>query len=272
MAMPIHDWTQVKAGIFHDFHHEWISAIKHVLNQGLLPSGFYAMAEQIAGGIGPDVLALEMPGLPPGPDDETSREGGVALAIRPPRVRFHARTEADIYTRKAKTVVVRHSSHHRVIAMVESVSPGNKGSVGSIESFARKAREMIYSGIHLLIVDLFPPGPRDPEGIHRDIWEYREACFALPPDAPMTCVAYMGGPCPEVFLEPFSLGDPLPEMPLFLSDEIYVPVPLEETYRAAWEAVPAYWREVLGAESRPNAEAEEGRIAPDRKQEEIPPR
>lgn len=23
--MPIHDWTRVEAGIFHDFHHAWIA-------------------------------------------------------------------------------------------------------------------------------------------------------------------------------------------------------------------------------------------------------
>jgi hypothetical protein len=22
--MPMHDWTRVDAGIYHDFHHEWI--------------------------------------------------------------------------------------------------------------------------------------------------------------------------------------------------------------------------------------------------------
>ena len=31
------------------------------LERGLLPPGYYAMAEQIASGMGPDVLTLEMP-------------------------------------------------------------------------------------------------------------------------------------------------------------------------------------------------------------------
>ncbi len=50
--MPVHDWTRVIAGTFHDFHHEWIMAIKRTLNSGLLPSEYYAMAEQITGGLG----------------------------------------------------------------------------------------------------------------------------------------------------------------------------------------------------------------------------
>src|SRR5690606_1979521 len=42
-TMPMHDWTRVAAGIYHDFHHEWISAIKQALN-AVLPGTYYALA------------------------------------------------------------------------------------------------------------------------------------------------------------------------------------------------------------------------------------
>jgi hypothetical protein len=46
--MPIHDWTRVSDGTFHDFHIAWIAEIRNVLNGGLLPPGYYyAQAEQI---------------------------------------------------------------------------------------------------------------------------------------------------------------------------------------------------------------------------------
>jgi hypothetical protein len=247
--MPIHDWTRVKPGIFHHFHHEWISAISRALNGGLLPPGYYALAEQIAGGMGPDMLTLDL-GPPFGPSTSpsaTDRNGGVALASRRPKVRFHGTTELDIYATKAKAVVVRHSSNHRVVAMVELVSPGNKASRYAIDAFTRKAREAMQDGIHLLIVDLFPPGPRDPDGIHRLIWDHDEpGDFPLPPDEPLACISYVGGPGPQVYLEPVAVGRPLPdEMPLFLDREHYVPVPLEATYLAAFDAVPAFWRDAL---------------------------
>lgn len=241
--MPIHDWTQVTPGIFHHFHHEWISEISRALNRGLLPDGYYAMAEQIIGDMGPDVLTLERPLVPSSRKPNT--EGGVALAVRPPKARFHARLEEEFSIQKAKAVVVRHSSTDNIVAMVELVSPGNKSGNAVFASFVRKAQEVLCKEIHLLIVDLFPPSPRDPEGIHRVIWEDREGSFPLPADAPLTCVSYMAGPIPEVFLDPVATGSPLPEMPLFLTSEIYVPVPLEETYQAAWEAVPEYWRNVI---------------------------
>jgi hypothetical protein len=246
--MPIHDWTRVDAGIFHDFHHSWIEEIKRCLNRGLLPPEYYALAEQVAGKLGPDVLTLRRPVSGSLSVESAPASGGIAVAAAPPKVRFHARTEVDLYARKAKAVVIRHRSHHQVIAMVEIVSPGNKSSQTELSAFVRKAEQALLAGIHLLIVDLFPPGPRDPQGLHRAIWgEGREGDFALPDDQPLTCVSYVGYPCVEVFLEPVAVGDPLPEMPLFLTPEVYVPLPLDSTYRSAWEAIPAVWQEVLVA-------------------------
>src|SRR4051812_10625443 len=55
--MPVHDWTRVGAGIFHDFHTAWITEIRNGLNHGLLPQWYYALTEQHAGRFIPDVLA-----------------------------------------------------------------------------------------------------------------------------------------------------------------------------------------------------------------------
>jgi Protein of unknown function (DUF4058) len=250
--MPVHDWTRVTAGIFHDFHLSWIAEIKRTLNQGILPPAYYALAEQLTGGMGPDVLTLCKPISVSLAGGEASAKGGIAVAKSPPTARFHARAEVDLYAKKAKTVVIRHSSNHQVIAMIEIVSPGNKNGQTDLAAFVRKAEQALLAGIHLLIVDLFPPTPRDPEGIHRAIWgEGREGDFALPADKRLTCVSYVGYPCVEVFLEPVAVGDKLPKMPLFLSPEMYVLVPLEDTYRSAWEAVPAIWREALTAAKPP---------------------
>jgi hypothetical protein len=83
--MPVHDWTRVTAGIFHDFHHTWITEVKRALNSGLLPPDHYALAEQIAGGLGPDVLTLQGPTLN-GSSKNADVSGGrcIALAAAPP--------------------------------------------------------------------------------------------------------------------------------------------------------------------------------------------
>jgi hypothetical protein len=121
--MSIHDWTRVDAGIFHDFHHGWIEEIKRALNRGLLPPDHYTLAEQIAGGLGPELLTLKGPSKGGAPDPNPP--GAVALATAPPKVYYRPSAEIDIYATKAKAVVIRHTSGHRVIAVVEIVSPGN---------------------------------------------------------------------------------------------------------------------------------------------------
>jgi hypothetical protein len=74
--MPMHDWTKVEAGIFHAFHHEWISEISRALNRGLLPDTYYALPEQVAAGFGPDVLTLQGgPDSAPDPFGDTSSGG-----------------------------------------------------------------------------------------------------------------------------------------------------------------------------------------------------
>jgi hypothetical protein len=255
--MPVHDWTRVDAGIFHEFHLDWIFTLKQALNQGVLPPEYYALAEQVAGGLHPDVLTLKRPPLPSpadgsnGPSAPHTTNGGIAVATVPPRVRFTASAEPEPYARKHHRIAIRHVSDHQVVALVEIVSPGHKASRHALRSFVEKTVEFLEAGIHLLLLDLFPPGPRDPQGIHAAVWsEVIEDQFQLPADKPLTLVAYAAGLVKKAYIEPVAVGDVLSDMPLFLEPELYVPVPLEATYQAAWEAVPAFWRDVL---TRPSA-------------------
>ncbi len=245
--MPIHDWTKVIPGIFHDFHHEWISTLKRALNQGVLPPDYYALAEQFAGGLGPDVLTLELGSRDQG-DDAKGESGGPVgtLATAPPKARFTKSAEMQAMARKRARIAIRHRSGHDVIAVIELVSPGNKASRAGLRNFVAKAVELLERGVHLSVIDLFPPGRRDPQGIHAEIWsEIEEDDFELPKDKPLTIAAYAAGTVKKAFIEPVAVGDELPDMPLFLEPESYVQVPLESTYRTACEGVPAYWRKQL---------------------------
>jgi hypothetical protein len=246
--MPIHDWTRVTAGTWHAFHLSWIAEIQLALNRGLLPTDYYAQAEQLAGPLGPDVLTLQYADVPGNGTDSSSlsSNGGVAVATAPPRMRITAEAEMENYTLKRRTIVIRHVSGDRIIALLEIVSPGNKSSRHALRSFVDKAVEALYRGYHLLIVDLFPPGPRDPNGIHGAIWaELSDDDFTLPPDEPLTLAAYSAGSSKRAYVEPTAVGRELIDMPLFLEPEIYVNVPLEATYNAAYRGVPRRWQRVL---------------------------
>ena len=242
--MPVHNWTRVEAGIFHAFHLAWLGHLQNALNAGLLPPDYYALAEQIAGGIGPDILTLQTP-KPPEGEDIGEVQGAVAVAVAPPKVRHTVRPNIDEYVFKRRTVVIRHVSNHRLIALIEVLSSGNKSNRNALRTFLDKAESALAHGIHLLLVDLYPPGPRDPRGIHGALWERLFGEPVPSPEKPLTLAAYAAGPVPTAYVEPVAVGDPLPDMPLFLTAEQYINVPLETTYRAAYEGVPRYYRTIL---------------------------
>ena len=98
--MPVHDWTRVDAGLFHSFHTTWIVQINTALNSGLLPEGYYALAEQHASETIADVLTLRAARAghdqPPG-----GTNGGTLVADAPPRVR-HRQTAETVPTLKPR--------------------------------------------------------------------------------------------------------------------------------------------------------------------------
>jgi hypothetical protein len=236
-TMPVHDWSKVKAGAFHDFHVEWMRAIKHALNHGILPQGYYSMVEQYTAGFEADVLTLESTN-----DDyePAPRKGSrTTTVLAKPRRQATAETEMEFYRRKKKVVAVRHSSDDAIVAIIEIVSPGNKGGVRPFRAFVNKCGDILDHQIHLLIVDVLKPGPRDPNGIHAAIWEeIAGEEHRLPKRRPLTVVSYEAAPLVRAYVEHFAHGQSLPDMPLFLEPGGCVEVPLEATYQEAFAEVP----------------------------------
>ncbi len=250
--MPLHDWTRVDAGIFHHFHLYWIAEIARVLNAGLLPRDYYALGEQVAGGGNPDVVTLHEPD--DGPDAPDGGQGGTAVltALRtaPPRTSIVAQADQETYTRLQRRMVIRHASGDRVIAMIEIVSAGNKASEYAWQSVMNKSLAALGRGVHLLVLDVYPPTPRDPGGFHDSLWERLTGGGYDPPaGVDRTLAAYSAGPVKTAYVEPVAVGQVLRDMPLFLSHdgEGYIEVPLESTYQAAYSGVPRRYRATLEA-------------------------
>src|SRR5436190_16425450 len=123
--MAVHDWRRVDAGTFHAFHLAWLGQFQAALNGGLLPSGFYALAEQHAGTTIPDVLTLHT-----STDEEqlpAPASGTVTVTKTRPRVQRKLAAQTSPSPKgKRRTLAVRHVSGHRLIALVEIISPANK--------------------------------------------------------------------------------------------------------------------------------------------------
>jgi len=176
--MPVHDWMRVDAGLIHHFHQAWTAAVCDALNTTVLPRGYFALLEESI--------------------NDPIRD---TVTVR----------QAELYAGKANRVTVRHE-HGQIVAVLEIVSPGNKNSRTALRAFVDKIRDLLDQGVHVLVVDLFPPGPRDPQGIHKTIWdEIAEVQFELPPDKPLTLAAYEAGPVKVAYVEPVAVGDALPD-------------------------------------------------------------
>ena len=80
--MPLHDWSRIPAGLFHDFQQTWSIQIKLALNAGILPKGLSALVEQRSGPRESDVLAIERLAKP---RSEIGNDGGVATLARSSR-------------------------------------------------------------------------------------------------------------------------------------------------------------------------------------------
>ena len=247
--MPIHDWTSVEEGISHSFHQQWVIAISNALNGGILPNDYYAMPELRSAGYEPDVLTLERfrrPGVEP--TDARSGEGDSAtLTLAPPTMQPTAETDGDFYRRKQNVLVVRHASGDQMVAVIEIVSPGNKSSVRRFEDFIEKATTLLANDVHLLVLDLFPPGPRDPRGIHGAIWsELADHAYEPPVGKPLAALSYEahhGGV--RAFVRHMAVGDAVPDVSLFLKWNACVQPPLTATCDTAFAVMPQRWRDVL---------------------------
>jgi hypothetical protein len=240
--MPIHNWTRVEANLIHDFHQTWAVAIRNALNGGLLPKGYRALLEQHAPALVPDILALKRA---PEPIDLDEPMTGGVITVAPPNTKHVIRAQEESMAARGNRITIRHS-RGQVVCVIEIVSPGNKNSRHALRMFVEKCVEFLKNGVNLLVADLFPPSKRDPQGIHKAIWdEIEETPFELPPSQPLTLAAYIAGLPKTACIEPIGFGEIIPDMPAFLDERHHVDVPLEATYMATFATYPEDMREEL---------------------------
>jgi hypothetical protein len=197
----------VDANLFHDFHQTWTVNICRALNRGLLSRDFSAL--------------IGRPGK--------TFASGKPMAL----------------CQKANRIEIQ-KPLGQIRCVIEIVSPGNKSSKGALRAFVEKTLQFLDRGVHAVVVDLFPPTSRDPQGIHKAIWdEIEEEPFALLPDKRLTLASYVAGFPHSAFVELVAVGDRLRDMPAYLDPHRYVLVPLESTYQETWESCPPTMQEAV---------------------------
>jgi hypothetical protein len=250
--MPMHDWKRVPPTIYHHFHQQWTISICDALNAGLLPPGYSALVEPYSSGLDPDVVEMQRrTSKPSHPRAETT-------TVEPPRTRMIVHPREGQFHERADRVVIRHHLGD-VVCAIEVAPPGNKAGKIAIREFVSKAVDFLKRGFNFLVVDPFPAGPQDPQTLSKLIWdEFDEGVpFELPADEPLLLASYRAAAplvefTPEAFIEPLRVGAELPDMPAWLDTDLYVNVPLEPTYRAAWDVCPADFRHLVEHGSLPD--------------------
>ena len=242
--MPIHDWTRVPAELFHHFHQCWSVEIARSFNDGRLPKNLSALLERCVAKT-PTSCVVER---------RSMTEIGVST-VEAPAAQIIRRSSKEIYSGRANRIVIRHYLG-RIVAIIEIVSPGNKDSRSALRDFVEKTIGFLREGIHVLIVDLFAPTPRDPQGIHKAIWdEIEEEDFQFPPGKDRILVSCNAGAERVAYIEPIAVGDVLPAMALFLTEVLHVKVPLEPTYQTTWAALPEELRTAVETGQLPDADS-----------------
>ena len=256
--MPIHDWTRVDAGTFHDFHNGWLIALRDALNVDLLPDTHYAQTDRQSRGDSPDspggapdVLTLERAesdadgGLLVAADGSA---GGVAVADAPPKRSLVAEVDAAAwYAARRRTLAIKGAADDRPVAILEVASPGNKDRRESVGRFADKCVGALQGGLHLVVIDPHPPRSHDAGGLAMTVAREAGLNFAVPDDRRVPAASFEAAEVPTGYAEPFDVGDELPWLPLFYRRGWYVKLPLEETYQAAYRGVAKRWKRVLEA-------------------------
>ena len=160
-------------------------------------------------------------------------EGGVATAIwAPPQPTLAVATDfPDQYEYEVLIYDTKH--RRRLVAAVEIVSPANKDRPEHRRLFVAKCAALLRQQVCVAIVDLVTTRQFN---LYRDLLDLIGHADLSPTDPPALygavcrCRREHDQPQLETWAQAFAIGQPLPTLPLWLADDLAVPLELEASY------------------------------------------
>jgi Protein of unknown function (DUF4058) len=230
--MPLHDWTN-RPG-WEGVHHLWIAELLRWIKPRL-PEPYRAFI-----GSAP-LLAIGGPAQRPdvgvrrGPVDPTSVLHRGTDLTNQGLVPVEPDQELAVATLDPGTAVFV-EFQGRLVTAVEVISPRNKDRPVSRSAYLCRYVSYLVDGVHLVLVD-----------VHRRPLQFsfadaiaRELDVAGPSLPSPSAVSYrVGEPAPgggrmlAIWRRALTAGEPLPSIPLTLTDELAVSIDLERTYQDA---------------------------------------
>jgi hypothetical protein len=212
------------------FHGAWAAAIARLLNQGVLPSGYYAVPlVDRDGPIEIDVATLRDRQSAPSADDgaelQTWAAPSPALAVAVDLAAVDG-VEVQVFV---------DNGDPRLAAAVELLSPRNKDRPAARQAFAVKCVGYLQQGSSVVVVDTVTTRRADLNNTILSLLGVDLSAAVLPP-ASLSAVSYLAvghgedSQQLEVWPAPLVLGQPLPTVPLWIASDFSVPLDLEASY------------------------------------------
>jgi hypothetical protein len=239
--MPLHDHSRppLRNRPRHkSLNAAWATYLSNGLNHGGLPPGYRAYPEVSVGiGLEADVATYEGEGRAAATDGN----GAVATAVwappRPPLVVPVDFSDLEVL----EVQVIDDEGDGRLVAVVELISPANKDRPSHRAAFAARCATYLQQGVSVLIVDIVAERRTN---LHRPLMELLQfgepAASAVSSDLyAVTYRAVKAGERTQLEAWPTALavGEALPKMPLWLRDDLAVPLDLEASYREACQSM-----------------------------------
>src|SRR6516162_6266717 len=197
------------------FHGAWAAAMARLLNQGVLPPGYYAVP--LVDRDGPIEIDVPAPQTwaPPAP--------GLTLAVELPAPDA---VEVQVFADEGDP---------RLVAAVELVSPRNKDRPQTRQAFAVKCVGYLLQDSSVVVVDTVTTRRADLNAAILSLLGVDSCVAATPPN--LSAVSYRAVGREEetqqlqLWPAPLALGQPLPTLPLWIAPDFSVPLDLEASYR-----------------------------------------
>lgn len=215
------------------FHTTWAGAIADALNERWLPEGYFA-EEQLhpAARVEIDVATFES-----SPGTAASAERTAVLPRKVWSPPAPAMTLPGTILEGAEVLVFHREGGPTLVGAIELVSPANKDRPETRRTFAAKCASCLSAGVGLVLVDVVTTRAAN---LHNELMEMlgHDADARLGGSKNLYSVAYHPVRRGEhdqidVWTAEFAIGDSLPQLPLGIGPDLFVPVDLESAYMAA---------------------------------------
>ena len=173
-------------------------------------------------------MEQSLPALPDGPmPDMPALIGGTS-----PTARF---TIPGLFPDSFEVRVYSTVGGRTLVGAIALLSPGNKDRLEERCAFAAKCASYLYKGVSLILIDIVTNRRAN---LHNDTVRLMEAGpqYELPDDGSLYAVAYrpvlrQGQAEIDVWPATFRVGEPLPQLPLRLTGDLFIPVNFETAYQ-----------------------------------------